>query len=284
MALFNKNKQDDTPPADPPPAAEYVTVEAFNGLKGQLENMAESLKTLSNTPPAQPAYQQPSAPAQPPADPHKEQKERIAQIDNELKELAKKAEDASYSGKGLGDVMTRQNQLYAERGEVQGQMLATQTDPRIEAGIHTLDALSTEVTSSKMPYLTVPEVKATYDHYIGQLSPDQRMNPQAKIGAYSLAVGENLPKIEEIKKQEWLREAEDAATQDPASGGATGRDAGSGDGGTPSPEQVLSPEALKTIKGSRQRTPDNYYRSLGYEGWDDYYEKNKDYLTEEEED
>lgn len=275
-----------TPPSDPngtPPEPKYVTEEQFNSIKGQLDSVAQSLERFQTAAEAHPPYQQTSTPAAPAADPHEGTKARIAAIDNELKELAEKAESAGYSGKGLGEVMTRQNQLFTERGELQGQMLASRVDPRMEAGIYTLDALSTEITSSKMPYLSVPEVKDRYSHYIGQLSPEQRMNPQAKIGAYNLAVGENQTKIEEIKRQQWLREAEEAATQDPASGGSSGRSAGAGTPGIPRPEDVLSPQALKTIKGSRQHEPDSYYRSLGYGGWEDYYTKNKDYFEQEEE-
>ena len=285
MGLFKKD-DDATPPTDPPvddlgtPEPKYVTEEAFNKVSEQLDGMVKTLEGFQSGA----AYRPPDTPAAlaaPVEDLHKASKERITQIDVELKDLAGKADDAVYQGKGVGDLMTRQNQLYAERGELQGQILTQTSDPRLDAGIQTLDALSTEITSGKMPHLAIAEIKGRYDHYIGQLAPEQRMNPEAKMGAYNLAVGENQKKIDELNKQVWLREAEEAATQDPP-GGPGSRTPGT-PGGPPTPEQVLSPEALKTIKGSRQQTPDNYYRSLGYEGWDDYYEKNKEYLAEEEE-
>ena len=181
--------------------------------------------------------------------------------------------------------MQRQQQLMLERSEVQGQILSNQADPRLDAGFQTLDALSTKVISADMPHLILPEVKARYDHYVGQLLPEQRMNPEAKMGAYNLAVGENLAIINEAAKQEWLRETEDGAqTQDNAGGGAVrDHDGGAGGGGVPTPEDVFSPEALKSIKSSRHRNAEDYVRSLGYEGWEDYVEKNKDYLELEEE-
>ena len=290
MPLFKSNKEDEAAAAakaeaDAKAAADaaaaaaaepkYVSKEEFDAMGTQLTGIAQKLETLQT---AQPAYQQPTVPVAP-VDPHKEAKERIVAIDTQLEDLTKKMDDATYAGKGAGEVMAQQNRLMVERSTLVGQTLIPSPDARMEAGIQTLDALSTEITSGKMPHLTLPEVKNSYERYIGQLTPEQRMNPQAKMGAYNLAVGENLPKIEEAQKQVWLREAEEIATQD---GGSPPGPDGKSTGTTPTPAEVLSPEALRSIKGSRHRSPENYYRSLGYEGWDDYYEKNKEYLTEEE--
>jgi len=288
MPLF-KSKPDEpaqAPPAsDPPvdgavttpPEQTYVTTEQFNTLQASIGTMAESIKVMSDN-----TYRQPATPVAPPEDPHKDQKARIAQIDTALADLTKKADDAQYQGK-LGTILADQNKLMLERGELQGQMMAGQTDPRIDAGMATIDAIASKVVSSDMPYLNIKEVKDRYEYYSNQLPVDQRMNPEAKMGAYNLAVGENQVVLEEVKKQEWLRE-QDEATQDPLAGAASGRqEQRAPNGGIPAPNQILSTEAMRSIKGSRHRTPDNYYRSLGYEGgWEDYYEKNKEYLNEEE--
>jgi hypothetical protein len=294
MALFKKDDKGDPPagdnlPADgadgaDPAAPQYITAEQFaeqmKPVADALGAVGETLKTL-NTQPAQPAQ---AAPAE---DPHKTQKARVTEIDKQLEDLSKKAEDANYQGKGMGELMAQQNRLMIERSDLQGQMIAGQSDPRLDAGFQTLDAISSEVVSAKMPHLALPEVKARYDHYIVQLAPEQRMNPEAKMGAYNLAVGENLPIIEEASKQAWLREADEGdptKTQDPAGGGAGRQHAeGGGAGGALTPETAFSPEALRSIKQSRHRTPENYVRSLGYEDWDDYAEKNKDHFGIEEE-
>jgi hypothetical protein len=206
------------------------------------------------------------------------------QIDKELEDLAAKADDAAYQGKGVGDLMKRQNQLYQERSEVQGQILAGQRDPRIDMGFQTLDAISTEITSGKMEYLSLPEVKETYEQFVDQLAPEQRMNPQAKMGCYHYAVGVHQDAIKKLEKEKWLREAEEGeqGTQTPPAGSATGRQHPSNEGEV-TPEMAFSPEALRSIKTSRHRTVENYVRSLGYDGWEDYVEKNKDYLIEEQE-
>jgi len=289
MPLF-KNKQD--PPADPsadpgngdPPAdSQYMTMEQFQQqmepFNKTLETVNKTLETLGK----QPAYQPQQAPSAPAEDPFKSQRARIAEIDKELAGIPSKAESAAYEGKGMGELMDRQQKLMLERSEVQGQIVAGQGDPRIDAGFQALDAISTEVTAGKMTYLSVPEVKDRYEFYINQLPPDQRMNPQSKIGCYNLAVGENYQKVQELDKQAWLREQEEPPTQAPSPGGPSGRQQPSGSGDEFTPESFFSPEALKSIKQSRHRTVDNYVRALGYDGWGDYVEKNKDYMGEEEE-
>lgn len=283
MALF-KSKEVEAPPADPPaeeaPPAEpqYVTVEQFEAVSKTLDTVNESLKAMTAN---QQAYRPPEAPAAPAVDPHQEQKDRILKIDKQLADLTKQAEEAAYAGKGLGEVMAQQNRLNAERSEIQGQIIAGRSDPRLDAGFQTLDALSTEITSGKMAHLKIPEVKARYDYYIAQMPAEQRMNPEAKMGVYNLAVGENLTIIQESQKQEWLREADNTPTQEGGSG--DGRTQEGKEGGIPAPDTILSREAMRSIRTSRHHNPDQYYQSLGYKGWEDYYEKNKEYLVEGEE-
>jgi hypothetical protein len=285
MPLFkNKSQEPEGQGSASPPEGgqnqgdqQYMTVDQFNEqmqpIQQTLGTVNKALEALTSN---QQAYQQPqAAAAQPAEDPHKSQKERISQIDKQLEDLAQKADEAAYQGKGMADIMTQQNRLYQERSEIQGQMLSGQRDPRIDAGFQTLDALSSEVMSGKMPHLSVPEVKARYDHYVGQLAPEQRMNPEAKMGAYNLAVGENLAVITEANKQEWLRQTEE--------GGTSGRQhPEGGSDGQYTPERFFSEEALRTIKRSKHRNVETYVRSLGYESWDEYVEKNKDFLEEEE--
>lgn len=280
MALFKKEE----PPAEPPaqePAAEpqYVTVEQFEAVSKTLDTVNESLKAMTAN---QQAYRPPQAPAPPPEDPNKEARARIAEIDSELAGLSKKAEEAAYAGKGMDVVWQAQNKLQSERGELQAKIYTNTTDPRIDAGLQTLDALSTEITSGKMTNLKIPEVKERYDYYVNQIPIEQRMDPKAKMGAYHLAVGENFTVIQEAQKQEWLREAENPPTQDQG-GSGDGRTQDGKSGGIPSPDTILSPEAMRSIKTSRHHNPDAYYQSLGYAGWEDYFEKNKEYLVEEEE-
>lgn len=286
MALFKKDNQ---PPAEPPkppetpPAPQFVTVETFNAMQQQLGAMAENLKSLTER---QKGYQQqaPAAPAAPPEDPHKATKARIAEVDRELADtnMAIEKSYANY-GEGIGPLLTKQQKLMFERSDLQGKLnTPTGTDPRLDAGFRTLDTLAQEVMSGKMPYLSVKEVKEFYDNHINSLPPEQRMNPEVKQGVYNLAVGANLSIIEELRKQEWLREQENP-TQDQQQGAASGRQQPSNGSGEVKPEDLFSPETLRMIKNSRHRTVDRYCESLGYADFTDYAEKNKDYLGIERE-
>lgn len=301
MPIFKSKEPADPGKQDPPagtdpPAGDgeptYITQAQFDeGLKPFQETMETVNKTLDAIN-KQPAYQPPAAPAALPEDPHKESKERIAVIDTELGDIADKMGDATYKGDAAvtSGLVRQQNQLTAERGELQAKINVAASDPRLDAGLQTLDALSTEITSGKMEHLKIPEVKARYDHYIGLMLPEQSMSPEAKMGAYNLAIGENLAILQDVQRQEWLRAAEEGGeggegggTQAPAAGGPTGRQHPGGDGGALKPEDVFTSEALQMIKTSRHRNIENYVRSLGYSDWDDYAEKNKDHFGLEEE-
>jgi len=280
MALFkSKDKSDSggqaaeqTPPPDqnPEQTAEepkYVTVEQFTALQNTIGGLAEGVKALNS----QTAYQAQPTPAQAPEDPLKGVKEEISTIDNQLDKLEEKIDNAVYEGKGAGSLMSQQRKLMAQRTDLQLKLHQPTADPRIDAGMQTIDTLSNEVLAAKMPYLSLEKVKERYDYYINQLPVDQRMNPATKQGCYNLAVGENYEAIEETRKQEWMRDQSDQQTQ--VGGGNGNRDMSSQSSSVTPPEEHFSPEALQTIKNSKHRTPENYVRSLGYADWDDYIEK-----------
>lgn len=285
MPLF-KNKQPDNPkppdgqdPPDPnnpddPKPPEYVTMEQLNT---SLSKFADTLTGAIGK--QQEEYQQRNAsPPPPPEDPHKESKARIAAIDGELDNIEAQIDEAVIQGKTTKGLFKRQRALTNEQADLRAKVNTPTGDPRIDAGIHTLDALTTEVLSSKMPYLSIEAVKKSYEKYVNQLPPEQRMNPEAKKGCYNLAVGENYVTVEEVKKQEWLREQENPPSQDPPPGSPGGRQQ---PGGAPpaddtSPENYFSPAGLQMIRESKHRTPENYVQSLGYRDWDDYIEKTRE--------
>jgi hypothetical protein len=262
-------------------APTYITMEQFQaGLQPITDTLQKIGERISH--PGEAA--QPRGPVQPAEDPLKPKHDRIAAIDAELDSLAEAAEKAAYDGKGLGELVRKQNQLSRERTDLVADIRTGKSDPRLDFGFQTLDALSTEITSGKMEYISIAEVKASYDKYMGHLTPEMRMSPEAKMNAYKLAVGENFAVIEELKRQQWLRESQEGTqTQDQGGSGGGGRQQKS-EGGIPKPEDVLSPEAIRSIKTTRHKTVDAYYANLGYHGgWEEYYEANKDYFEEGEE-
>ena len=96
------------------------------------------------------------------------------------------------------------------------------------------------------------------------------MNPQMRIYAYNLAVGSNHTVILEQQKEVWLREATPPGGQTP--GSTTGRNQEQGTHKIPKPEELLSQGNLDALTASN-RTVDAHYRSLGYEGWGDFWTK-----------
>lgn len=278
MPLFkSKEKEPESaapPVEEPKEEPKYVTVEQFNDLQKTIGGLAEGVKAMSSQ---SRAYQPPQAPAQPAEDPLKGVKDKIGRIDQELDSLTDKIDQAVYEGKGAGALLNKQRQLMTERTDLQMKLNAPASDPRIEAGMNTINSLTDEVLQGKMPHLTLDPVKASYERYINQLPIEQRMNPETKRGCYNLAVGENFTAIEEARRQEWLR---DQANQDPQPPGtsASGRDGHNVNypEGIPTPEEHFSADALNTIKNSKHRDPENYVRSLGYKDWEDYINKTRD--------
>ena len=279
MPLFKKKEDEPVvAPVGDDKKPEYVTVESFNALNETIGVLSEGVKALND---ANQSYQQrasaaPAAPTAPVEDPHKAGKERIVAIDTELDGLESKVDQAVYDGKGTGALIGKQRQLLVERNDLQNKVNAPSADSRIDAGFVSIDALSTEVLASQMPFLSIKEVKERYDFYMGQLSPEQKINTEVRKGCYNVAVGENQGIIQEVQKQEWLREKDEPATQAPTLG--TPRGKGAADDAPPKPEDILSPDAIRSIENSPHGTPDRYYQRMGYEGWDDYYKQNKDYI------
>lgn len=279
MALFSskakaENQTEEAPPQtgegnnQQPEEPKYVTVEQFNALQNTIGGLAEGVKALNS----QPAYQAQPTPAQAAEDPNKAVKEEIGSIDTQLEKLEEKIDNAVYEGKGAGALLSQQRKLMAQRTDLQLKLHTPAADPRIDAGIQTIDSLTDEVLAGKMPYLSLDKVKERYDYYVNQLPPDQRMNPATKKGCYNLAVGENFDTIEAARKEEWMRDQADQATQVGGQGNSN-RDMNSQSSKVTPPEEHFSPEALSTIKNSKHRTPENYVQSLGYADWEDYIEK-----------
>ena len=241
-------------------------MEQFTALQNTIGGLAEGVKALNSQ-----AYQAHPTPVKPPEDPNKGVKEEMDKIDKDLDAIEAEIDKAVYEGKGAGALMSKQRKLMTQRTNLQLRLNTPAADPRIEAGMQTIDTLSNEVLADKMPYLSLPKVKERYDYYINQLSVEQRMNPATKQGCYNLAVGENFGVIEETRKEEWMRDQNDQQTQVASGGGS--RDTQSQSSGVETPEEHFSEDALSMIKGSKHRTPENYVMSLGYKDWEDYIEK-----------
>jgi len=267
MGLFGKKEEPvQTPPAeDPPqeePKPEFVPKSEFDKAMAEIGNLKLQMESFGTPQP-------PAAPMPPAEDPGKKTQEEIAKIETELDSMDEAIDKAVFDGKGVGALMRRNSiEFNAFRDQ----------------GVYTLDKISEQVTSSQMPYLSVPEVKKAYDQSMAGVAAAQRMNPEVRIAMYNLAVGQNISKINEIEIQAALRKP--AEDEPPASPGdvtpQSGRTRTSKGGEVPAIDEVLGRSDLDAIRAAGYRSPDEYYRKLGYEGWEDHYKKNKDYYEGEE--
>ena len=120
--------------------------------------------------------------------------------------------------------------------------------------------------------LQYPEVKGAYEKAIATMSPDQRMNPEVRMTAYSYACGSNMDLIFDKKFEEKMRSDAEVEVQAPT--GKSGRDISeAGDPNRiPDPTEILSAENLQAIE-TAGKTVESYYKAMGYTGWEDYWVK-----------
>jgi hypothetical protein len=237
---------------------DFVPKSDFDALKGRLDAFEKGFSLGNqNIPPSPPP---PSGPTL---------SDQVSAIDDSIGKLNKEIDLAVKNGEDISPFLSKRDNLTAKRLRLQIQ--SEDIDPLKQFGTQAIEYLSDSVTSQKMPHL--PLVKDDMDRILGGLTPDQRANPQAREQAYNMAVGQNMNKIMDAQKEEWLRDNPQPLPDAPSQ---SGRDNDGDAGKAPKPEDVLSEAALYSLKQKGQSV-DDYYKSLGYEGWQDHYEKNKEY-------
>lgn len=285
MGIFGKKKEepitDPKPPGDglppdpkdgDPPNAEFVKKEDFDALKGTMDQINLKMEVFGQPQPA------PVAPAAPAA-PKIGLEESVSKLNDQVADIDSKIDKAVFDGKGVADLIKKRDALNEKKMELK-------FDHKFEAfradGVSVLDNLSGQITEGKMPHLTVPEIKKDFEASLASMAPEVRMNPEVRLAAYNLSVGQNVDKITELKLQESLRKEDPPdSTTDPSPRSAR-KPPGDGKGGIPAPETILSKDNLDAIKSAGHNSIDSYYKKLGYEGWDDHYEQNKDFYEEGE--
>jgi len=248
-----------------------IKKEDWDKLNTRLDTFEKNAMNF-NQQPAQPAV--PAKPAGPTL------VDQVQEIDKDIAALNTKIDEAVTGGKPVSQLMTERDTLMHKRTRLQ--IKYEDIDPAMNAGIQTIDQISAEITRGKMKYYDL--VKDDVEAALASLAPDQRMNPQMREAAYNIAVGKNIAKIMEAQEEEMLRSVSDAANNGtPPVGGNSRANDQPGKDTIPEPKDVLSPSALNAIK-SVGKTPDEYYKSLGYAGgWNDFWEKRgKSYFGDEE--
>jgi hypothetical protein len=239
----------------------FVSVDDFKSLKNSIESMRLRMDTFG----------QPQAP-QPVSLPQEDTTAKeISDIDSKIEAMNEKIDKAVYDGKGVGALMCERDRLVERRLEIKNE---AKFDEIRTAGVDTLDRLSDQVVRTQMPHLDVPEIKQTYETALSQMSPSIRMNPEVRLAAYNHAVGKNIDIIVKSAQHEALRS--DTTLTNEASA-TTSRTAGAKSaGGIPSPHEILTKDNLDAISAIG-KTVDQYYQSLGYKGWEDHYEQQRDF-------
>lgn len=197
--------------------------------------------------------------------------EQLSAIDADIDKLDTQIDDAVSNGKPISKLIKQRDTL--TRKQTRMQIKAEDIDPAFATGIDTINQLTDTVTRSQMPHLSI--VQPEYEAALSSMPPDQRMNPKIRQAAYEIAVGKNIDKIMAAENERKLRESQEPVQPAPAS---NSRQNGADSDAVPKPEEVLSKDTLKALRVKGQSV-DEYYKSRGYEGWNDFYTKiGKDYF------
>lgn len=240
--------------------SKFVSVDDFKSLKDSIESMRIRMETFGQP--------QPTVPITPKEDTTQQE---IVSLDTKIESMNEKIDKAVYEGKGVGALLCERDHLVERKNEIRNEVKLNEIR---RTGVDTLDRLSDQVVRTQMPHLNIPEIKQSYESALTQMDPSVRMNPEIRLAAYHHAVGKNMNIIVESAKQEALR-VDTTQTNEISTTTSRATDAES-KGGIPTPDKVLSKDNLDAIT-SVGKTVDEYYKSLGYKGWEDHYETNREF-------
>ena len=224
-------------------------------------------------------FQQQPAPAQPAPPSGPTLAEKVSTIDADISKLNEQIDSAISEQRPIASLLSKRDTLSQKRLRLQIQH--EDLDPIRNAGMNTINQLSNEITRGKMPHLQHKEILADYNALLNSLPVDQQMNPEVKQMAYNSAVGKNMTIVLASEKEKLLREQAEPNLDPPA---GAGRNKGSNDTKIPKPKDILGEGAMSALREKGQ-TVDQYYRTLGYSDFADWWEKTgKAYHQTEEED
>ena len=238
-----------------PPTPDFVTKEDFANLAGKIETL--SLQAGN--------WGQPQAPAAPTGPSIAEQ---TASIDERLVKLDTQMDTAIAEGQSVSGIQRKREELIQHKMDLK---YNTKIEELQSFGVFAIDQLTDKVVAKDMPMLQYPEVKTAYEKAIATMSPDQRMNPEVRMTAYSYACGSNMDLIFDKKFEEKMR-ADAAEPQAPV--GKPGRELSESTDPNriPDPSEILSADNLQAIE-TAGKTVDSYYKAMGYSSWEDYWLK-----------
>ena len=141
-----------------------------------------------------------------------------------------------------------------------------QLAPSLQLGLDSVGLIVAASAATKLPYYK--RFKEEIDRYVGGMTSEMRMTPQAYEIAHNVVVGRNAPIITQEAVEAALRSANVDPKQANAGSGAGSRAGGGGSGGgqAPSVAELFGPEAEAALV-SKGDTPDSWARKLGYKDW-----------------
>lgn len=246
-----------------PPDGNFVQISSdeWAGVKARLDTFEKM--GFNVQPPQAPV---PSAPTGPSFD------DQIRTLDSGIDAFDVQIDAAVKEGNPMSALLRERDKLTQQRTRLQ--IKHEDIDPAFSQGIDTINQLSETVTKAQMPHLDL--VKQDYESALNSMPADQRMNPKIRQAAYNIAVGQNVTKIIDAENEKKLREKDDA---DPPPPGSSSRSSGNDQDTVPKPEDILSRDTMKALNLKGQ-TADDYYKTLGYKNWDDYWAKTgKEYFA-----
>jgi hypothetical protein len=195
--------------------------------------------------------------------------DQLADFESRIDTLDDQIDAASSEGQPTKALRKQRDALAAEK--IRLQIRHEDIAPIREIGLNTMSQLTGELSRQKMPHFEL--VKDDFNKLINSLPPEQRVSSEVHKWAYDTAVGQNFDKLVAAEREKILRETATQAAVDTTNASRyTGKDGKE----IPKPEDVLGSGAIHALREKGQSV-DDYYRSLGYSGWADHYEKNIEY-------
>jgi hypothetical protein len=173
-----------------PVAPDFATKEEIAEMKGAIDQLSLQFGNFGQV------QQQPVTPAGPSI------ADQIAEVDEQLVKLDTAMDTAIAEGQPVSGIQRKREALIQSKMDL---TYNTKIEKLQSFGVFAIDQLTDKVVAKDMPMLQYPEVKAAYEKAISTMSPDQRMNPEVRMTAYSYACGSNMDLIFDKKFEEKMR-------------------------------------------------------------------------------
>lgn len=253
------------PPTVDDPNYTVVSKEDLASMRGKLDAF-DKIGTNFQQPAAQPQQPQSSGPTL---------AEQLQDTQAKIEKLNTQIDQAIADQQPVSKLLSQRDALNSKalRLQIQEEDLG----PLRMIGTQALNQLSDTVTRQGMKHFDV--VKDDFNSILSTVPEDQRMLPEVRKIVYETAVGRNTDKIFEAEREKILREAAEQQALD--TNNNSGRTVDKDGNEIPKPVDILGEGAMAALK-TKGQSVDQYYQTLGYTGYQDWWEKTGKEFYEEE--